>query len=72
MFKVNNQNTRRRHDVVLVLLLLTLNIFYTFFSVSILDFEQVNVSWEVCFLHINPLSVTKLVKHTRIHTYGYS
>ena len=25
---------------------LTLNIFYTFFSVSIIDSEQVNVSWE--------------------------
>ena len=32
-------------DVVLLLLLLTLNIFHTFFSsVSIVDFEQVNVS----------------------------
>ena len=29
----------------MVFLLLTLNIFYTFFSVSIVDFEQVNVSW---------------------------
>ena len=26
-------------------LLLTLNIFYTFFSVSIVDFKQVNVRW---------------------------
>ena len=34
-------------DVVLVCLLLTLNIFQTFFYVSIVDFEQVNVSWEV-------------------------
>ena len=33
MFKVNNKNV-----------LLTLNIFHTFFSVSIVDFEQVNVS----------------------------
>ena len=33
-------------DVVLVFLLLTLNIFHTFFSVSYVDFEQVNfVSW---------------------------
>ena len=31
--------------VVLVFLLLTLNIFHTFFSVSIVDFEQANVSW---------------------------
>ena len=33
-------------DVVLVFLLLTLNIFHAFFSVSSVDFEQVNVSWE--------------------------
>ena len=36
----------RRHDVVLVFLLLTLNIFQTFFQCSIVDFEQVNVSLE--------------------------
>ena len=34
-------------DVVLMCLSLTLNIFQTFFYVSIVDFEQVNVSWEV-------------------------
>ena len=34
-----------RSDVVLVFLLLTLNMFHTFFSaVSTIDFEQVNVS----------------------------
>ena len=33
--------------VILVILLLTLNIFHTFFRVSIVDFEQVNVCWEV-------------------------
>ena len=33
--------------VVLVFLLLTLNIFHTsFYSFSIVDFEQVNVSWD--------------------------
>ena len=32
-------------DVVLVLLLLTLNIFRTFSGVSFVDFEQVTVSW---------------------------
>ena len=31
-------------DVILVFLLLTLNRFHTFSSVSIVDFEQVNVS----------------------------
>ena len=41
LFKVN--------DVVLVFLLLTLNIFRTLSSVSIVDFEQVNVSW-VCMI----------------------
>ena len=35
------------NDVVLVFLLLTLNIIHTFSSVSIIEFEQVNVSWEV-------------------------
>ena len=41
MFKGNNKNTRTT-DVVLVFLLLNLNI--SFSSVSIVDFEQVNVS----------------------------
>ena len=31
-------------DFVLVSLVLTLDIFYTFYTVSIIDFEQVNVS----------------------------
>ena len=31
MFKVNNKNTRTTYDVILVFLLLTLNIFHTFF-----------------------------------------
>ena len=35
MFKVNNKDTRT---------VLALNIFHTFFSVSIANFEQVNVS----------------------------
>ena len=39
------------NEVVLVFLLLTLNIFHTLFSVSIVEFEQVNVSWD----RINPL-----------------
>ena len=45
MFKVNNKNIR---TTSLVSLLLTLNIFYTFFSgVFIADLEQVNVSWDL-------------------------
>ena len=43
MLKVNNKDTS---DVVLVSLLLTLNIFHTFFfSVSIVNFVQVNAGW---------------------------
>ena len=41
-------NTLERLHVILVFLLLTLNIFTPFFSVSIVDFEQVNVSREHC------------------------
>ena len=40
--------TPERRDVtgvVLVFLLLTLNIFHTFSSVSIVDFKKVNISW---------------------------
>ena len=36
-----------RLDVVLVILLLTLNIFRTFSSVSIVDFEQANQNWVI-------------------------
>ena len=36
MFKVNNENTRKRSMTA-------------FSSVFIVDFEQVNVSWDVCF-----------------------
>ena len=44
MFKVNNKKTQNDvSDVVLVFLLLTLNIFHIFSSVSIVDFDQVNV-----------------------------
>ena len=53
LFKVNNRHSRKRnkicswrhHDVVLVFSLLTFNIFHTFSTVSIADFEQVDVSW---------------------------
>ena len=41
MFKVNNEKTK---TASLVFLLITLNIFHTFFSASIVDFEQVNFS----------------------------
>ena len=46
MFKVNNKDTRATTGVVLVSLLLTLNIFHTlFYSVPIVNFEQVNARW---------------------------
>ena len=43
MFKVKNKDTS---DVVLVFLFLTLGIFHTFSSFSVVDYEQVNVSCE--------------------------
>ena len=47
MFEVNNK------DVVLVSLLLTLNIFHTLFSsISIVNFEQVNVGWVILTYYI--------------------
>ena len=42
----------------LMLLLLALNILHTFFNVSIVDFEQVHVSWVVC--------IQRIVKHQMI------
>ena len=37
----------KTRDQGLMFLLLTLNIFYNFSTVSFVDFEQVNVSWGV-------------------------
>ena len=46
MFKINNKRHQSHViDGVLLFLLLTLNIFHTFSSVPIAEFEQVNVSW---------------------------
>ena len=42
--KLKIKTPERRHHVILVFLLFTLNIFHTFFDVSIVDFEQVNIS----------------------------
>ena len=39
MFKINNKTLK-----LLCFYLLTLNIFHTFFNVSVVDFEQVNIS----------------------------
>ena len=47
LLKANNRNTRKRfHDVILVFLLLHL---IPFSTVSIVDFEQVNVGLDVYF-----------------------
>ena len=47
MLKVNNKDTRTTLiNVVLVPLLLTLNIFRTFFDVSIADLEHVFFCWD--------------------------
>ena len=46
MFKVNNKHI----DVVLVFLSLSLTYFTTFSSASIINFEQVNVSWVIWIL----------------------
>ena len=54
LLKVNNRNIRKKCeicldviDVVLVFLLLTLDMVHMFFSVSIVEFEQVNVDIDV-------------------------
>ena len=51
MFKVNNKNTRTTSVTTSVasfccFLFWTLNIFHTFSRFSIVDFEQVNLSWD--------------------------
>ena len=51
MFPFHNPS-KNANDVVLVFLSLTLNMFTTFCTVYIVDFEQVNVSWDVaCIVH---------------------
>ena len=57
LFKVSNRNTRKTCEICsnmisdLVLVFLSLTIFHTFSSNSIVDFEEViNVSWEWSFL----------------------
>ena len=46
MFSVNNKSKQNDvNDVVLVILLLNSNIFQHFSCVSVVDLEQVNISW---------------------------
>ena len=50
MFIVKHENVRMTSiDIVLVTLLLTLNIIYSFFGVSTVDFEQENACCETVF-----------------------
>ena len=45
LFKVNNKNTRTAVVTSFRCFYLTLNIFHTFSSISIVEFEQVNAIW---------------------------
>ena len=53
----NNAN-----GVILMSLFLTLNIFHTWFSASIVNFEQVNADW-VAAVYVN-YTVFKKIEHT--------
>ena len=67
MFKVNNRNTRKSCEICSKLtiktperrrsgvFMLTLNIIHTFFSVSIVDFKQVNVNWDNCLKYLSTI-----------------
>ena len=62
MFKVNNENARNVTDIFLVSLLLTyVNILWTYFTplsiVSIVDFEQVNITWDQLKYHESSLLI---------------
>ena len=58
LIKVNNKDTRvASNDVVLESLLSNFNIFHIFFSVSIINFEQVNVFWK----HFTNDAIEKLI-----------
>ena len=52
MFKINIKGTKKMSIVpLLVSLLLTLNIFYTFlYSVSFVEFEQLSADWQLRYV----------------------
>ena len=52
MFKVKSKDTRTTSDVVLVFLLLTLYMFHTCSSVSIVNFEHLDAGWVDCSAQI--------------------
>ena len=61
MFKVNNV-------VILVAFLLTLNIFHTLFSVSIVNFEHVIAGWVtliLCYIQTLESKAARLVKRQK-------
>ena len=65
MFKVHNKNVDIVIDVVLVSLMLSLKNVTPFSSVFIVDFEQVNVSWETkasptLFSNVQPKKIFNL------------
>ena len=76
MLKVSTK--KHQNDViemVLLFLLLTLNIFYTFFCVSVVVFEQINVSWAVfdssilqCWISNSPKVFWKLIVENVVKT----
>ena len=68
LFRVNNSNTRKRREICLKLIIMSLQrrstvfilnfecisyIFITFSSISTVGFEQVNVSWVTLYQFIN-------------------
>ena len=52
MFKINIKDTKKMSIVALLMsLLLTLNIFHTFlYSVSFIEFEQLNADWQLRYV----------------------
>ena len=52
MFNVDNKDSRTMSNIVLVSLMLTLNIFGSSFSISVDDFEQINICWLIDFEHV--------------------
>ena len=56
-----NQLQQTANGVILVSLLFNLNIFHTFFSVSIVNFEQLNAGWAI-LIHCNKLTNSKFFK----------
>ena len=83
LLKISNKNTRKKClkvnnkkkqnvviDIILVFLLLTLPYFTPFSSVSVVDFEEVNISWAktrkgcqitwICICHKRPMIFKKV------------